>query len=570
MKLRTSQKLVLEELAKAIENGKRDIFIQAPTGVGKSLIALEISRDLSLLRKDSYILTSEKSLLQQYEYDCDIKFASRHGDVKTLSGIDSYRCSVNNEKFSLGICRNMGLSNREALELKCGGTCEYLQRWSAAKIAKRVSTTYSYFLIQMNYVFPKLGKNAPFQRRNVVICDEAHKLPDIIESHFACRLNPKTGGKIREVLKGLISIGHQYNLNIQELEASISFALSKPETATVATHHSALKQVDAAFSRMITSLNLIKEELTSRYIPGSHSPDDLKEFSRNLPKEVRALFSLADLVKDCACKCEDYVKMIEVHGLQNLVACDQEKGERSYNNLADSHLFHKHFRNFSDIRIYMSASLQPDILISRWNLDPKVCHVIDVHSDWDPTKSPIVCCNTANMSYAGGGSSSKTVIDKIDALLKTHSNERGIIHTTTNVIAEELMNSSRYSNRLYAYSGTEEKIDLLRRLPTLPHNAVIVGPSLFTGTDLPDDMARFNIIVKLGFPNVGSRLWAKRFELQKNVYFGEAAAVLEQSAGRTTRNKDDYSTTYILDNRATKFISNNKNYFSSAFLGRLL
>jgi len=570
MKLRYAQKEVLKQITEAIDSGKRDIFIQAPTGVGKSLIALELSKMLALIGKDSYILTSEKSLQQQYEDDCKVKFAPRHEDVISISGIDTYKCNINNEKFSLGVCRNLGLSNKAALELTCSSNCEYLQRWYSAKMSKRVIMNYNLYLLQMNYVYPRMGKNAPFQRRNIVICDEAHKLPDIIESHFACRLNPNTANRILDVIKGLTSLGHNYNLNISELRTSISYAISKPEGVSASIHHAALKRVYDAYSTMISSLNCIKAELTVKYMPGSHSPEDLKEFSKNLPKEIKALLSLTDAIKDQHCKVEDAYNMIELHGLQNLVACDQEKGERSYHNLSDYHLFHKHFRNFSDVRIYMSATLQSNLLINRWKLDPKICHIIDVASDWDPNKSPVVCCNTTNMSHGGGASSVNAAIMKIDSLLNSHSSERGVIHTTTNIIAEELLANSIHANRLYSYSGTVEKIELLKRLPNLPKNAVIIGPSLFTGVDLYDDLARFNIIVKLGYPNVGSRVWKRRFDFQPDVYFGEAASVLEQSAGRTTRHKDDYSTTYILDDRAKNFISKNKRYFSESFLGRVL
>jgi Rad3-related DNA helicase len=174
------------------------------------------------------------------------------------------------------------------------------------------------------------------------------------------------------------------------------------------------------------------------------------------------------------------------------------------------------------------------------------------------------------MSYGNGRASVDAAIKKIDRLLDSHNSERGVIHTTTNLIMNTLLANSRHANRLYTYSGTSEKLDLLKRLKELPHDAVLCGPSLYTGIDLSDELARFNIIFKLSFPNVSSQLWSRRYKFQKDVYFGETAAVLEQSAGRSTRHADDYSTTYILDNRAEKFILGNKRYFSKSFLERVL
>ena len=145
----------------AIESGKTDIFIQAPTGTGKGIIGLELAKMFS-----SYLLTSEKSLQQQYEDDT-IRFDD-YTRTKSICGVDTYQCHVNNEKFSLGVCRSMGLANAQAMRLPCAATCEYLQRWKKAKEAEQTIMNYSYYLVQMNYVLMNMEENAPFARRHLV------------------------------------------------------------------------------------------------------------------------------------------------------------------------------------------------------------------------------------------------------------------------------------------------------------------------------------------------------------------------------------------------------------------
>ena len=121
-KLRKIQSDTLDSVIKAIEDGKTDIFIQAPTGTGKGLLSLELTKHFyDSIGDTSYLLTSEKSLQKQYETDCNEKFDGRHENVTSLCGVDTYKCNVNNEKFSLGVCRSMGLSNARALQLQCGG-----------------------------------------------------------------------------------------------------------------------------------------------------------------------------------------------------------------------------------------------------------------------------------------------------------------------------------------------------------------------------------------------------------------------------------------------------------------
>jgi Rad3-related DNA helicase len=424
----------------------------------------------------------------------------------------------------------------------------------------------------MNYVYSKLGPVAPFKPRDVIICDEAHKIPDIVESHFACKLDINIVSKINFGIEALNQIGRKKYRPIDTLPLfqAISFAISCEVDCPPQQHYSALKSVYATMSAVNKQLGAIKTEVVSQYIPEGYSAEDLVKWSGLLPKAVKQFMKLCDAVKDHHCKVEDYTNMIEKHGLDYMVA-DNEEGDRVYHNMSDFHLFHKHFRKFAKTRIYMSATLQPQLLIERWQLNPEQCQVINVHSDWDHRRSPIVFCDkNINLGYKGGASAIAKAVQSIDNILDGHASHRGIIHTTTHAIAAQLLSSSRHQSRLYTYQTTAEKCELLDKIDELPKDAVLVGPSLYTGIDCTDDRARFNIIVKLAFPNVASRLWATRFDQCKDVYFGETASVLEQSAGRTSRHKDDYSITYIIDSRAADFVKYSGKYLSSTFLSRLV
>lgn len=561
--LRQIQIKVIEKVREAIANGKTDIFIQAPTGTGKGLIALDLSRDFT-----SYMLTSEKSLQKQYEEDCERY--NVHKPAKSICGIDTYTCSMNNEKFSLGVCRTLGMTTGQALKLPCAGTCEYLQRWQAAKASPRAIMNYSYYLLQMNYVLDKLGDKAPFSERQLVICDEAHKMPDIIESHFACTVDLKVIDRINRVITQLYEGGFSnHNIVVTQLSSAIYNCLGVRLKAPAEEHLDALRTLYRAFEHIQCAVVQFKEEQVKHHTPKGKTISDLSSFSRKLPKALRGLFRLADGIKDRCCKLEDYIAIIENDGLENLIVDDEKQESRTYHNLSDADLFKKHFRKFSDIRIYMSASLQPELLIKRWEIDPEVAHVLDVQSEWEVARSRVVLCDTANMSFKHGTESITKSIRKIDELLDLHKEHRGVIHTTSNALAEDVISRSKFKRRLISYADTAEKIEILAKFDTYPPDAVLIGPSLTTGIDLKDDLARFNIVMKLSFPNMKSALWAKRFECKYHIYVGETASVLEQACGRTTRSASDYSISYVLDSRAERFIKEHHKYFSPGFLKRI-
>jgi ATP-dependent DNA helicase DinG len=580
VQLRDIQTEAIAKVLAAVKKGKTDILIQAPTGVGKSLIALELAKHFEEQGLNNFILTSDKLLQQQYEDDCAGKFNERHGNVVSISGIDNYNCHINGKKFSLGHCKTLGLSNRKALaNLPCAASCMYLQRWKNAQASPTAVFNYSYYLIQMNYVLNKLGEYAPFQRRNVVICDEAHSLSNIIESHFACFVDNTFVKNIKEVQDQLREdqvyiefLGVKYG----ELATAISKLFKLPYKET-ANHLLGLHDLFNVGVKINTKIADAKTTIRHKYKLKADMDGNAEDFiaaateaNEKLPGSVKKFLSFGDAFKDYMCKLEDYIQIMVEQGVDNMVVEGTPTG-RKYHNLCDEKLFDKHFKPFSDIRIFLSATLQPENMIKRMGLQSKTTEVIVLNSGWNPDFSPIILKNTANFKHANKEQAILDSVIEINKILKNHKNERGIIHTTSYDILKHIVENVKDKKRLHTYENTAGKIKLLEDLKNLPKDAVIIGPSLTQGVDLHDDLANFNIIMKLSYPNIGSALWRKRFQKKRFVYWAEAANTLEQSAGRTTRHSEDNSVTYILDARAQKFINakSTRKFFSEEFLKRI-
>lgn len=580
---RKAQRQALIQILTAIKAGKTDIFVQAPTGTGKSLVALELAKILYEKRDwKSFILTSEKLLQAQYETDCTTKYDGRYESAVSISGVDNYTCHVNEEKFSLGHCKLMGLSNRQALALPCALQCDYLQRWRAAQSSPYVIFNYAYYLLQMNYVYAmKMGAAAPFQPRQVVICDEAHNLPDVVEGHFACFIDQSMPFKIRECQALLDRAGIITpfgSLSMSYYSRLVENALRIPLSDT----HKQYKSLCSLYSILYDAretVNSSKKILAGKFNIELPEGDDEAAYIKasqlaldKVPDAVVKFFKMADDFKDFTCKIEDYVKIIGEHGVHNMVIEAPSPTRRTFHNLSDGKLYENHLKPFSKVRVYMSATLQPANLIDRWALDPERVAVITLNSGWDPSNSPVKLCKTANFRHDNSEEATQAAVGEIDKILANHPNERGIIHTTTYKITEAVLAATKTRGRLIEYQGTSEKMAILRDIRDLPEDAVLIGPSLTQGVDLPDDLARFNIIVKLSYPDVSSRLWSARLALKKGVYLAETANRLEQSSGRSTRHADDTSVTYILDSRAEKFIFSPQTgkYLSHEFVSRVI
>ena len=575
-KLRESQIEVLEKAEQAIKAGKRHIFIEAPTGTGKSIIGIELARRLQKTEEgpSTFLLTAEKILQRQYE-DSVNEFGLN--GITSITGIDNYKCHLNGEKFSLGVCKSMGMGNRKALEkLACASSCEYLQKWVEAQAAPVAVFNYSYYFIQMNYVLRKLEAYAPFQKRSLIIADEAHRLPDLLEEHFNATIDrswieviKNCADRLREEEVYIPFTGAQWGVF-----AKLISALFKNKYKDKEGHFEALKNIYKFLTELAEKISESKIQLQRKYnidLGEGDSATDIysawQTASEAVPPSVYHFNRVADAIKDYTCKIEDYIQIINDFGLEAMIISG-EHNKRIFRIFNDQALFEKFYQPFGDTFIYMSATLQPEVLMKRLGIKNDDAEIIRVSTKWDPNNSPIHTLNTANFSFANKEAIAES-IDEIDAIIEKHKNERGIIHTTSYAIAEQIKQQSKHSKRFLVYQGTAEKTNLLNLLHKSADDAVILAPSMSEGVDLKNDLSRFQIICKISYPNISDALWMIRSRKQQFVYVATAVNTIIQQSGRSIRNENDFATTYILDSRFTKNFKRLSKYFTPEFKARL-
>jgi Rad3-related DNA helicase len=150
-----------------------------------------------------YILASDLSLHEQYVKDFRKMQLWNWGNIK---GVDNYTCAVNGEKFSVGECKNKGTTYEAAESLPCFKQCGYLTSRKKSIKSPVTLLTYPYALIQRNYVEQqqqRTGRGSPFPQRDFVVCDEAHKLLDIVQSHFSPIVSTEIVSKAQKLAEDL-------------------------------------------------------------------------------------------------------------------------------------------------------------------------------------------------------------------------------------------------------------------------------------------------------------------------------------------------------------------------------
>jgi len=180
---------------------------------------------------------------------------------------------------------------------------------------------------------------------------------------------------------------------------------------------------------------------------------------------------------------------------------------------------------------------------------------VDVPQIFDYTPSPIYSVvPMLSMNYRNKAKNKPAMIQRIQKIIDSHPNERGLVHTGN----YELMRALKelHHPRIITYANSAEKSEIVRLLNSKP-NAVICGPSLVEGVDLKDDLCRFMIFMKVPFLSMADRLTKKKMEIYPNWYNWVTMSNILQGLGRGIRNDKDWCKTYLLDASFDSFFGRN-------------
>lgn len=151
-------------------------------------------------------------------------------------------------------------------------------------------------------------------------------------------------------------------------------------------------------------------------------------------------------------------------------------------------------------------------------------------------------------------------IKKINSILDHHKNEKGIIHTSNYKILEQLKVIYKNNKRFIWVDRDLNKDEVLRRHKLSKEPTVIVSPAMIEGVDLKDDIARWQIVVKLPYPAI-DEFCKKMMAIYPKYYENTVITNIVQTYGRAVRSNTDKAVMYILDGSFNKLYSNNKDIF---------
>ncbi len=519
---REIQKEILSRIDQSIGSGYKKILLCAPTGIGKSLVGVTVSEHFGR----SFIVTATKSLQDQYAQDLPF--------LKPVKGKQNFPClklmsvkKVEDSKMAMqagltcqkGQCVERRVKEGKEFVEVCkfkpaiadvvagmhdSGSCHYyLQKYHALASPHSLWNYHSFFQI-MKYN-KKLFE--PYLDRKVSIFDEAHKIEDqIIQfvgveiSHWQteeCRINPDRYAldDLDSVTGMLDDIAQSYSKKIRNVKESPSFR-NNPDYELVTRLE---RQYDRAAQARIDILRDKDNFVAGR--PARHQDGSFDSLS---------------------------VKPIDISKFTN------EFFDTEY-------------------QLFMSATVDKSSFCENMGMDPKDVAFIDTpRSPFPMEHRSIEMLNVRQLNYRSTEDDELAVIRTIDEILENHSDQRGLILTSSIPRCYKiLMNLSPRNARRVRICHSKNRngktqSEVLSEHATDP-TGVLLSSSLWEGVDLKDDLSRFQIIAKIPYPSFAeNRVQAKmkRFPLW---YQSQTLIKLLQGFGRSIRSEDDWARTYVLD-----------------------
>jgi len=565
-RIRPNQDKVLDELDQALKSDYKFIFLEAPTGFGKSAVAVALARSLG----SSHICTSTKDLQTQYnrdfpylsevkgrnnfpcivkedmgiresceygpclkddDFDCIYKTRMSDYDVKS-EGTIYENLEIN--KYALKKYYDKAKEHSQLVRIEWR-PCEYYhQKWISIKSSHTIYN-YKYFLSDLFY-------SSGVNKRKLLILDEAHTLESEVSSFKNIIFSKES--LIRFFPKIDLPDSKQ-----TDVETWIDFCTRLKEQFT--------RYVEKA-------ANILGSAGTST------GQDDIHVSEKNLIDAINYEKNLLTFLEDLRINKENWlVTNITKNEIDNKLA--RIKLEPLVVSSYFTDIFDK-----GSVSLLMSATiLSKENLCKAVGLKNEDVKFIRVENSDFPIKNrPIYLMNVAWLNARTMSESLPNIVKVLDNLLSVHKNDKGIIHTTSYSQVQFIKNNLSKANlsRLIETNPKFDRNEMILKHTQSEKPTVLISPSMFLGVDLKDDLSRFQIIVKVPYPDLTDKKISVLKQRNPKWYEWNTILRLIQAYGRSVRNADDYANTYILDSSVSFLLKNGKEmipkWFSEAIITR--
>ena len=574
-----------------LENPETNYICEAPTGSGKSLINIIAAGVLSdYYNMTSYILVSDLFLWEQYDKFIKEHKKIRFGSIKGQTG--NYTCALNKEDIRNADCKMAGISwgalfnpatiNKYGYD--CAYKCKYLKARKKAVNSKVCLMTYQLFLFIMNNpTFNTDGKNQIFSSRDIIFCDECHNIPDIVQNQYSPCIKEEDFEKIDQLYfwgaggdtPDLFNGNGAYAILMEYTRHGLQDKLKEIWKQFIKEPSIKKDDVKAMleYKKILLAIAEIMMDATAQI-------SNKKLNKMPISKDDIKLFKLCTWFQNYCCFWGDFNTAITEAGEEYLIkdiCVTNADGHLSvsFRCTKEDYMIYKYLLSRAPAKVLLSATVggidaYKENMGFRY-LDNKNVEFEVIPSTFNFEKSPIHFLNKFKMSFREKETSFQYLKNVIYSICETKFlNDRGMIQTGSYAFAKQLYNEApiNIKQRMLLYNGSKEKTTCIK-IHELSNNTILVGPSLNEGIDLPGELCRFIIIMKVPYPSLADKLVKEKMKLFPLWYNATTSNDIIQGIGRGVRYNGDWCVSYILDACFWKLYLETQDQYPNEFKNRL-
>jgi Rad3-related DNA helicase len=524
-KPRASQLAIIDRIQKEFEAGAQTILLEAPVGSGKSAIAVTVAKALG----SSHIITPRKALQDQYVEDF-----SQSG-FAVMKGRSSYPChrAPSNRGYSVASVKAQIIEGRpfeldrsepSCLTRYCGklkarapngadsqttSDCSYLMAMAHAETSSHTIHNFHSFLFQTKYA-------NRFGARDIIIIDECHD--------------------IEPTARGLTQIDFSLPFKItDEIKKELNF--------------SSLNEWVDWLKGYVTSFS--ESELTDdpNADPDSESQEQITERAAYLSK-LNRIAELGEAVKD-----KYIVSMTS--------STHREETKFSFIPKDVSGIIRESLLSYGTKRLLMSGTIyNKRMFCLRNGLDPETTKFLTVPSTFPVENRPIYFKPSMRVdtSHRKWDENFKEVVKVCSEVMEKFDDAKGLIHAPSYQAGYSLEAALDHTGRIMTHNSRDFPLRL-REFYEHPEPLVFVSPVCQQGVDFKDDRARFQIILRVPYPNTSDAYMEHLVKEDFPGYNYRAMITFGQQCGRVNRSETDFGATILVDSRFESFLRKNDSWW---------
>lgn len=518
-----SQEVILKKIETAISNDTKFIIVNAPTGSGKTFLPKTLANHvngptpnfINIIDNYSVFGDSGADLVLGEEpfgvYALTItkalqdQYKNTFNDTGILKGQSNYNCDLD-DSMTVDIAPCIYLRGQKQ-ECWAKNRCPYYNQRNEMLKSKFAALNYSMFFSLPEHL----------RRRKIIVCDEGSELEEQLVGQFTCE----------------VDIPFLVKTNTEVC----SFPVQETPTKVLTWASDLLRAVSdniEAYKEMLKTSKM--GDLTKKRA----------EYTRlvNLQRSLEILCGTFHESKYLIEKVDKIIKFIplKVDKLARFIFDNAEHVIIMSATIID----HKNFCKDLGIEDY---------------------EYIEVSSAFNPAKAPIHVMAKQRLNYQNLKTMLPTLAKQVEGIMAHHKNEKGIVHTHTQYIADFIRDNVKSTRLLCREVGVRNE-EILQLHEESANPTVLVSPSMTYGVDLKGDLATFQIILKAPWLPTKEIRVSELMKLDKHWYTNKMLCTLVQASGRGIRSIEDECVTYILDGSIFDTILKNRSKLPKFFIDR--